>query len=187
MLLKGLDVLYQGFAFRVWIEDAVPQAIELHLFLHALSTRAEASQSIRLVTRLTCKWVEGHRLKSQLSVEAVELLVASLYLDCFPLDPPRGALAGLLRFFHRLVAFDWASNVLYIGDEAKREAANEAFVALRLVDAFLLCFEKENNSSRIDLRFCSESGRAPPMAIVTADDEVCGRTQFFFPCKTRVF
>ncbi len=65
-------------------------------------------------------------------VEAVELLVASLFSDEAPLAPPSTGLAGFLRFLLLLVGHDWATAPLLVDPQgelntADRAAAVEAF------------------------------------------------------------
>lgn len=66
------------------------------------------------------------------SVEAVELLVASLFSDEAPLAPPSTGLAGFLRFLLLLAGHDWATAPLLVDPQgelstADRAAAVEAF------------------------------------------------------------
>jgi U3 small nucleolar RNA-associated protein 22 len=132
----GLDVRAGPMLFRLALEDAQP-ATELHALLHGLATRAEASASLGLVARLAKRWARGHLLSpGQLSDEAVECVAASLFTDSYPLDPPRGALSGLLRFFARLAHFDWHNQVLVVGvglgvNDAKAQVGGLPWLALR--------------------------------------------------------
>lgn len=69
-------------------------------------------------------------------IEAVELLVASLFSDEAPLAPPATGLAGFLRFLLLLAGHDWATAPLLVDPQseltaADREAAVEAFTFSR--------------------------------------------------------
>ena len=70
------------------------------------------------------------------SVEAVELLVASLFSDEAPLAPPSTGLAGFLRFLLLLAGHDWTTAPLLVDPQgelsaADRAAATEAFTRSR--------------------------------------------------------
>lgn len=76
-------------------------------------------------------------------IEAVELLVASLFSDEAPLAPPATGLAGFLRFLLLLAGHDWATAPLLVDPQseltaADREAAMEAFTLSR--DRGACCF-----------------------------------------------
>lgn len=65
-------------------------------------------------------------------VEAVELLVASLFSDEAPLAPPSTGMAGFLRFLLLLAGHDWATAPLLVDPQGElsstdRAAATEAF------------------------------------------------------------
>lgn len=65
-------------------------------------------------------------------VEAVELIVASLFSDEAPLAPPSTGMAGFLRFLLLLAGHDWATSPLLVDPQGElsatdRAAATEAF------------------------------------------------------------
>lgn len=69
-------------------------------------------------------------------IEAVELLVASLFSDEAPLAPPSTGLAGFLRFLLLLAGHDWEAAPLVVDPQGEltatdREAAGEAFTRSR--------------------------------------------------------
>lgn len=69
-------------------------------------------------------------------MEAVELLVASLFSDEAPLAPPSTGLAGFLRFLLLLAGHDWTTAPLLVDSQgelsaADRAAATEAFTRSR--------------------------------------------------------
>ncbi|XP_051127399.1 uncharacterized protein LOC127248890 [Andrographis paniculata] len=60
------------------------------------------------VVRLAKRWVSAHLFSNTLSEEAVELLVAHLFLKPLPFRPPCSRTAGLLRFLRLLSDYDWS-------------------------------------------------------------------------------
>lgn len=60
------------------------------------------------------------------SVEAVELLVASLFSDEAPLAPPSTGLAGFLRFLLLLAGHDWTTAPLLVDPQGELSAADRA-------------------------------------------------------------
>ena len=133
-----------GLFFRVHVGGSMQAEAELHGHLAALAA-AGGGEAMGLATRLALRWVAGHRLGSQLGVEAVELLVASLFLPAAPLPPPAAAMPGFLRFLDLLAGFPWAAEPLLAFDASEDAArrAREAFAEQR------------------------SRGLAPPMSILT--------------------
>lgn len=78
------------------------------------------------------------------SVEAVELLVASLFSDEAPLAPPSTGLAGFLRFLLLLAGHDWTTAPLLVDPQgelsaADRAAATDAFSRSRERGEIFVC------------------------------------------------
>ncbi|KAG2623176.1 hypothetical protein PVAP13_3KG040362 [Panicum virgatum] len=59
------------------------------------------------VVRLAKRWISAHLFSSFISEEAVELVVAYLFLKPFPFHAPSSRVAGFLRFLRLLSTFDW--------------------------------------------------------------------------------
>ncbi len=102
-------------------------------------------------TRLLKRWFAAHLLSLYVCSEAIELLMASVYLDPGTLHIPSSAPAGFIRTIRMLAQWDWRSAPLVVPvfsasrDAAsfsgrvrfpaeKRKAAEEAFGSLRVRD-----------------------------------------------------
>eukprot|EP01138_Halocafeteria_seosinensis_P003773 gb/GECG01003858.1/.p1 GENE.gb/GECG01003858.1/~~gb/GECG01003858.1/.p1 ORF type:complete len:1501 (+),score=200.78 gb/GECG01003858.1/:1-4503(+) len=69
--------------------------------------------------RLASAWLESHMLLHEhFAVEAVELLMASVFCDSRPNLPPQSAAMGFLRFLRLLWSFDWHANPLLVDIES---------------------------------------------------------------------
>ncbi|RAL52526.1 hypothetical protein DM860_017220 [Cuscuta australis] len=66
------------------------------------------------VVRLAKRWVSAHFLSPLLAEEAVELMVAYVFLSPFPFDPPCSRITGFLRFLRLLSEYDWMFSPLVI-------------------------------------------------------------------------
>ncbi|KAL6542299.1 hypothetical protein OROMI_023901 [Orobanche minor] len=60
------------------------------------------------VVRLAKRWVSSHLFSSTLSEEAIELLVAHLFLKPLPFRLPCSRITGFLRFLRLLSEYDWS-------------------------------------------------------------------------------
>eukprot|EP00752_Nemacystus_decipiens_P010134 g9031.t1 len=148
---RSLDVLTGGYCFRLRIggdrelsllgqdkinapeflalQEAVVLAAPHHSSIHGLHLQKPA---FGLTVRAASRWLEEHMMSEHLRVEAVELLVASLFSDEAPLAPPSTGLAGFLRFLLLLAGHDWTTAPLLVDPQgelsaAERAAATEAF------------------------------------------------------------
>ncbi|KAL2497823.1 Nrap protein [Abeliophyllum distichum] len=88
-----VDVFMSGYAFRL-------------KFLH--------ERSLGLVQRqgLQNEWVSAHLFSNSLTEEAIELLVAYLFLKPLPFRPPSSRITGFLRFLRLLSEYDWSFSAL---------------------------------------------------------------------------
>ncbi|KAL3525384.1 hypothetical protein ACH5RR_013756 [Cinchona calisaya] len=66
------------------------------------------------VVRLAKRWVSAHLLSSLLAEEAIELLVAYLFLKPFPFSPTVSRITGFLRFLRLLSEYDWTFSALVV-------------------------------------------------------------------------
>ncbi|XP_077218080.1 nucleolar protein isoform X2 [Tasmannia lanceolata] len=88
------------------------------------------------VVRLAKRWVTSHLFSSFLAEEAIELLVAYLFLKPFPFYAPCSRITGFLRFLELLSSHDWTffplivdiNNDLTLEDEKE---INENFMSSR--------------------------------------------------------
>ncbi|KAJ8535203.1 hypothetical protein ON010_g13535 [Phytophthora cinnamomi] len=80
--------------------------------VHALHTK---NTSFGPTVRLVQRWLADKALSNVLPVEAVELLVADVFLTTASTSTPRSVLSSFLRFLNRIASFDW-QNVPFIVD-----------------------------------------------------------------------
>ncbi|EPS66252.1 hypothetical protein M569_08520, partial [Genlisea aurea] len=66
------------------------------------------------VVRLAKRWVAAHLLSNLLAEEAIELLVAHLFLKPLPFRTPCSRISGFLRFLRLLSEYDWSFSPLII-------------------------------------------------------------------------
>ncbi|RRT62347.1 hypothetical protein B296_00042646, partial [Ensete ventricosum] len=66
------------------------------------------------VVRLAKRWVAAHLFSSFLAEEAIELIVAYLFLKPFPFRAPCSRVTGFLRFLRMLSNYDWAFTPLIV-------------------------------------------------------------------------
>ncbi len=151
-LQKQLDADQAALAARARaLERETVRLPLLHLHLHALHTSSDRSGGAHILgpaTRLAKLWIAGQCLAPHLRDEAVELLVACVFLHPQPYDPPRSAQSAFLRFLHLLARWDWANEPL------KVQVGPEPFAA-------------DVAAKFLDLR---ERGLGAPMYVVTPDD-----------------
>ncbi|RLN30373.1 nucleolar protein 6 isoform X2 [Panicum miliaceum] len=88
------------------------------------------------VVRLAKRWISAHLFSSFISEEAVELVVAYLFLKPFPFHAPSSRVAGFLRFLRLLSSFDWTFSpmILDINNEFNlkdEKEINENFMMSR--------------------------------------------------------
>ncbi|KAF6136292.1 hypothetical protein GIB67_042777 [Kingdonia uniflora] len=66
------------------------------------------------VVRLAKRWIASHLFSTSLGDEAVELLVAHLFLKPLPFYAPGSRITGFLRFLRLLSNFDWTFSPMII-------------------------------------------------------------------------
>ncbi|WCJ24913.1 Nucleolar protein 6 [Euphorbia peplus] len=66
------------------------------------------------VARLAKRWVASHLFSACLVEEAIELLVAHLFLKPLPFTPPGSRIVGFLRFLRLISEFDWTFSPLIV-------------------------------------------------------------------------
>ncbi|GMF37742.1 unnamed protein product [Phytophthora fragariaefolia] len=74
--------------------------------VHALHTK---NSSFGPTVRLVQRWLADKTLSNVLPVEAVELLVADVFLTTASTSTPHSVLSSFLRFLKRVASFDWQS------------------------------------------------------------------------------
>lgn len=88
-------ITYQGRAYFIPVLSFVYTQTQTHSHAHIYSL-------FLFMFRLAKRWVSAHLFSNSLSEEAIELLVAHLFLKPFPFRPPSSRITGFLRFsfFH---------------------------------------------------------------------------------------
>ncbi|KAK4593427.1 hypothetical protein RGQ29_017509 [Quercus rubra] len=66
------------------------------------------------VVRIAKRWVASHLFSSCLGEEAVELLVAHIFLKPLPFNAPCSRITGFLRFLRLLSEYDWTFSALVV-------------------------------------------------------------------------
>eukprot|EP01018_Ginkgo_biloba_P017195 Gb_07104 [translate_table: standard] len=64
--------------------------------------------------RLAKRWICSHLFSAVLADEAVELLVAYLFVRPFPFSAPQSQVTGFLRFLRLIANYDWAMSPLIV-------------------------------------------------------------------------
>ncbi|CAJ1930137.1 unnamed protein product [Sphenostylis stenocarpa] len=131
----NVDVLVSGYAFRLKIlherglnllnkEIGVDQAkrvpsVDKKLFIRGQHANMINGLESRYpifgpVARLAKRWAASHLFSACLVEEAVELLVAYLFLNPLPFDVPCSRITGFLRFLRLLSHYDWTFSPLVV-------------------------------------------------------------------------
>ncbi|GAB4846824.1 hypothetical protein Ancab_025831 [Ancistrocladus abbreviatus] len=124
----NVDMLLSGYAFRLKIlherglslvkgqiggnQVKRVSSIDKKLFLHSQHSSMINGLQGRYpvygqVVRLAKRWAASHLFSACLAGEAVELLVAYLFLKPWPFHAPSSRITGFLRFLRLLSEFDW--------------------------------------------------------------------------------
>ncbi|KAL3680637.1 hypothetical protein R1sor_023593 [Riccia sorocarpa] len=110
--------------------------------------------------RLAKRWVASHLLSGVIVEEAVELLVAYLFVNPAPFPRPSSRATGLLRFLHLLERHDWLLAPLIVNVNGSMTLADEEVIMSQ--------FRKLNRDSGTDCE-------GPAMYLSTAYD-LCSET-----------
>lgn len=130
-----VDVFLSGYAFRLKIlherglslvkrETGSDQGKQVSSADQKLFVRSQHSSMINglqgvfpiygPVVRLAKRWVASHMFSACLSEEAIELLVAHLFVKPLPFTAPCSRITGFLRFLRLLAEYDWTFSPLII-------------------------------------------------------------------------
>ncbi len=140
----------------------------LHTQLHALHTQSgEDGGSVGMAStvRLVKYWIAVHGFWLHISEEAIELIVAYIFINSKPLEPPRSPFTGLIRFLYLISTWDWVNSPLIV-DQGKN------------IDPDLLSEAYKSFSRQRDLE------QGPPMFILTLEDRK-PETGTWIPCWTK--
>ncbi|CAN7033479.1 unnamed protein product [Brassica rapa subsp. trilocularis] len=124
----NVDVFMRGYAFRLRIlherglslvkreigADPVKHVSSADKMLFIRSQHASMINGLHgrfpiyaSVARLAKRWVSAHLFSGCLAEEAIELLVAHVFLTPLPLGVPSSRINGFLRFLRLLADYDW--------------------------------------------------------------------------------
>jgi U3 small nucleolar RNA-associated protein 22 len=93
----------------------------------ALAPMHHRYPSYSSATRLLKRWFAAHMLSLQVRSEAIELLMAAVYLDPLALSTPSSATVGFVRAIERLATWDWMAEPIFVPVfTASREAATRS-------------------------------------------------------------
>ncbi|XP_008790387.2 nucleolar protein 6 [Phoenix dactylifera] len=130
-----VDVLMSGYAFHLRIlherglnvsriqagNDKVKSALSIDKELFLRSQHSSMINGLHgrfptygPVVRLAKRWVSSHLFSSFLAEEAIELVVAYLFLKPFPFHAPCSRITGFLRFLRLLSNYDWIFSPLIV-------------------------------------------------------------------------
>ncbi|QCD91028.1 U3 small nucleolar RNA-associated protein 22 [Vigna unguiculata] len=131
----NVDVLMSGYAFRLKIlherglsllkkevgdvQAKQVSSVDKKLFIHSQHANMINGFQSRYpifgpVARLAKRWAASHLFSACLVEEAVELLVAYLFLNPLPFDVPCSRITGFLRFLRLLSNYDWTFSPLVV-------------------------------------------------------------------------
>lgn len=112
-------------------------ALEKHLYRFAYAPKHHSGlaplhhryPSFSTASRLVKRWISAHMLSTQIPTEAIELLVAAVYLDPGALNAPSSGTTGFMRTIKKLVEWDWRSDPVIVPLYADREGGRAKFGA----------------------------------------------------------
>ncbi|XP_050275101.1 uncharacterized protein LOC126717403 [Quercus robur] len=90
------------------------------------------------VVRIAKRWVASHLFSSCLVEEAVELLVAHLFLKPLPFNAPCSHITGFLRFLRLLSEYDWTFSALVVDINEDLSPKDEKEISISSVLSELL-------------------------------------------------
>nr|CAB3264395.1 nucleolar protein 6-like [Phallusia mammillata] len=94
--------------------EIAKQTVHLPLLSSSINGLRQNFQSYSGSCRLAKCWINSQLLSTQITSEAVELLVAHLYTNPYPYTAPGSAQAGFLRFLRFCTSLDFAANPVIV-------------------------------------------------------------------------
>jgi len=82
-----------------------------------------------LTTRLAKRWVASHMLCDYITDEAIELIVASIFISPVAAGSPNSHMCAFLRFLNLLAKFDWKNEALIV--DLNKEITSEDKLAIK--------------------------------------------------------
>lgn len=176
-----IDFGYSGYVWRIIIRadqemhilnglrNPSPEAITLrqalkknhltrsqhHFTIHGVTSKHPAAgYTVRLINR----WIAAHMLSGQVPVEAVELLVASVFTDPSPLQTPTTVTCAFLRCLQLLANHDWVKSPLIVDPEAHIQSEDRANILSHFEDIRGAKFQKGPIMYIISPNDCHDDG-----------------------------
>ncbi|VDO96644.1 unnamed protein product [Soboliphyme baturini] len=137
-------------AFYMQISDLLKKQLDINSFVKEQCLMVfEQYPSFALTCRLAKRWISSHMMSGFLSDEAIELMVAYLYLNPWPYVDPKNCQTGFFRFLDLLATFDWllAPLIVNFNDDLSK-----------------------SDISEIQAQFITIRPTLPPLCIVTPED-----------------
>eukprot|EP00697_Spironema_sp_BW2_P003687 gnl/Spiro4/14898_TR8029_c0_g1_i1.p1 gnl/Spiro4/14898_TR8029_c0_g1~~gnl/Spiro4/14898_TR8029_c0_g1_i1.p1 ORF type:complete len:1127 (-),score=361.05 gnl/Spiro4/14898_TR8029_c0_g1_i1:130-3333(-) len=146
--LGFIDIFLDGFVFRLAVvcerelkllrsagsphaATAELTSVHLPLLTTALNALAGTHPAFGLTARLAKRWLDRHMFSAYIREEAVDLLVASLFVPS-PHSPwrtaPMSQLCGFFRFLSLLAKFDWSDSGLIVDAEGALDSDTRASI-----------------------------------------------------------
>jgi len=176
-----IDFGYSGYVWRIIIRadqemhilnglrNPSPEAITLrqalkknhitrsqhHFTIHGVTSKHPAAgYTVRLLNR----WIAAHMLSGQVPVEAVELVVASVFTDPSPLQTPTTVTCAFLRCLQLLANHDWVKAPLIVDPEAHIQSEDRATILSHFEDIRGAKFQKGPIMYIISPNDCHDDG-----------------------------
>ncbi len=99
-----------------------------HFTIHGVNTKYAAAGP---VVRLLRRWIASHMLSGLIPIEAIELLVASVFTDPAPFESPTTVSCGFLRCLDLLSNHDWARTPLIVDPEGHISSEDRADIVVQ--------------------------------------------------------
>eukprot|EP00553_Chaetoceros_curvisetus_P009993 CAMPEP_0204618964 /NCGR_PEP_ID=MMETSP0717-20131115/5462_1 /ASSEMBLY_ACC=CAM_ASM_000666 /TAXON_ID=230516 /ORGANISM="Chaetoceros curvisetus" /LENGTH=556 /DNA_ID=CAMNT_0051632835 /DNA_START=57 /DNA_END=1727 /DNA_ORIENTATION=+ len=99
-----------------------------HFTIHGVNTKYAAAGP---VVRLLRRWIASHMLSGLIPIEAIELLVASVFTDPAPFESPTTVSCGFLRCLDLLSNHDWARAPLIVDPEGHISSEDRADILIQ--------------------------------------------------------
>lgn len=108
------------------------------------------------VVRLAKRWISSHLFSSFILEEAVELLVAYLFVKPFPFNIPCSRVTGFLRFLRLLANYDWIFSPLIVDKNNDLSFKDEQVI---------------NANFKLSRKSCEANKAEPAMFLATSYDK----------------
>lgn len=156
---ESVDILFEGYAFRVHVSAATGgphvKATEEKLLERASHAGLIASVAARfpmygLSTQLINRWVASHMFSPHITDEAIEALVATLFISPGSALPPMSREVAFARFLSLIASHLWYEPVILDPEDVVSEADVDR-IDRSAKDAPAMCIVTSHDKSGIQL------------------------------------